>query len=68
MMVNADVYRKLKWPWYFETYNVVKGVQTIGSEDYQFCGKALKAGYRIWCDMDLTYEIGHLGSQVVQMG
>lgn len=66
MLIRADVYRKLKWPWYFETYNVVKGENKAHSEDYNFCGKAIKAGYRIWCDMLLTREIGHIGSQCVQ--
>lgn len=66
MLVKADVYRKLKWPWYWETYNVVHGERKIGSEDYQFCMKAIKAGYKIWCDMDVTREIGHIGSQCVQ--
>lgn len=66
VMVKASVYQKLVWPWYYETYNVKHGEQVIGSEDYNFCGKATKAGYRIWCDLDLTREIGHIGSQRVQ--
>jgi cellulose synthase/poly-beta-1,6-N-acetylglucosamine synthase-like glycosyltransferase len=35
------------------------------SEDYNFCIRARRAGYQIWCDMDLTFQTGHIGNQVV---
>lgn len=35
------------------------------SEDYNFSRKAKMHGLRIWCDLDLTYEMGHVGEQVV---
>lgn len=30
------------------------------SEDYAFSRKARRAGYGIWCDLDLSYEIAHI--------
>lgn len=35
------------------------------SEDYNFCRKATKAGYKIWCDMDVTFETAHIGDNIV---
>lgn len=35
------------------------------SEDYNFCRKARKAGYKIYCDVDLSYEVRHIGVQEV---
>jgi hypothetical protein len=35
------------------------------SEDLFFCLKAREMGYRIYCDLDLTFEIGHLGVQTI---
>lgn len=107
MLVKTDVYRKLGWPWYFETYRWPgeNGVDSLKeyirhnysrhapeeilaklddipiaawlnethafeskmpwqyfSEDLNFVRKAIKAGYRVWCDMDLTYQMIHLGT------
>jgi glycosyltransferase involved in cell wall biosynthesis len=31
------------------------------SEDLNFCRKARRYGFQIWCDMDLTYQVKHLG-------
>lgn len=36
------------------------------SEDYNFCRKARKAGHRIWCDLDLTYSLSHVGERAVR--
>lgn len=32
------------------------------SEDLNFCRKARKNGFRLWCDLDLTYQGVHLGT------
>ncbi len=32
------------------------------SEDLNFVRKAIKAGYRVWCDLDLTFQMVHLGT------
>ena len=33
------------------------------SEDTNFCRKAKRYGYRIWCDLDLTGQLVHMGSR-----
>jgi hypothetical protein len=35
----------------------------IGEDEY-FCHLAISAGFDIWCDMEMTTEIGHIGSTV----
>lgn len=36
------------------------------SEDLSFCRKVRKAGYRLWCDLSLTFNMTHLGTQEVR--
>jgi GT2 family glycosyltransferase len=107
LLVKTDVYRKLEWPFYWESYSWlgedglvrfkkllqdyfrdvppqevldslddsplgdwIKTNYTLGeygepfqyfSEDLNFCRKARKHGYQIWCDFDLTYQVRHIG-------
>jgi glycosyltransferase involved in cell wall biosynthesis len=107
MLIKADVYKKLSYPWYFEGYiwpgsngrerlwgmmkemfwqvppdavsasldgtlfaswisdNYILGEFgedcKILSEDLAFCRKARRAGYALWCDLDLTWEMIHIG-------
>ncbi len=35
------------------------------SEDLNFCRKCVKAGIEIWCDLSLTFECAHIGSNEV---
>lgn len=35
------------------------------SEDYNFCRKVRKHGYKIFCDLDITFKTGHVGTQTV---
>lgn len=108
MMVKTEVFKKLEWPWYFETFNrpgspmdclvgllrdsfmlqphvaAVDSVREnaeiqkwlaetwplepgnkIMSEDYNFCRKARHAGFKIHCDLTLTWQLKHIGEQQV---
>lgn len=70
MMVRAEVYEKLGWPWYFE--QIVESTVTwkegsMRSEDYSFCKKATDKGYEIWCDINMSQRISHLGGQSIRM-
>lgn len=49
---------------YDERKNVC-GDHTAMGEDYSFCRKARQHGYGIFCDLDLTHEMGHIGKQVI---
>jgi hypothetical protein len=37
-----------------------KTASELLSEDYAFSRKARRAGYGVWCDLDLSYEIAHI--------
>ncbi len=56
ILIKMEVFKKLKFPW-FETYYDKKG--QLWSVDFDFCIKAKKAGFKIFCDPDA--EMGHLG-------
>lgn len=106
MLVKTDVYRKIGWPYYWETYewpgeNGVDALKAFlrhnfeadpprelldtldampiaewlnkihadfpkawqyWSEDLNFCRKVRKAGYRLWCDISMTFQMVHLGT------
>jgi hypothetical protein len=66
MLVKAAVYKHLPWPWYFETPEEAEQITT--SEDFGFCNKARsRGGYVVYCDIDLSQRLLHLGTQHVQM-
>lgn len=70
LLINADVFRKMTDPererqlWFHEDYSDT-GPDGVMSEDYVFCRSARAAGYQIWCDLDLTGQITHIGEQHV---
>jgi len=58
LLIHMDVFKKLTFPWFETPYN--DGVKF--GEDNMFCAKAiLNCGYKIWCDLDLSNDINHLG-------
>ncbi len=42
----------------------IEGTDALLGEDEYWCHLVLKAGYDIWCDMELSMQIGHVGTQV----
>jgi len=58
ILVRTEVYRRLPPPWY-------KLDEDGWRDDYHFCVEARKAGYEVWCDMDLTRKVIHRGEQEV---
>lgn len=68
MLINMDVFEKFErdsaGPLFYYDYNE-SGLAT--SEDYVFCDDARKAGFSVWCDMDLSLECGHVGSLVYKI-
>ena len=39
------------------------GGEILG-EDYDFCDRARAAGFTVWCDTQLSFDIGHIGQSV----
>jgi hypothetical protein len=48
--------------WAFPQMGAIQD-EVVGEDEY-FCHYALEAGLDIWCDMELSTEIGHIGSTV----
>ncbi|HDY88888.1 MAG TPA: hypothetical protein ENH82_12350 [bacterium] len=58
MLVKTDVFRKVKYPW-FKTIADKNGTLTM-SDDYFFCDKAKKAGYKVY--VDTSVPCGHISN------
>ncbi len=58
LMIRTDLFAKLPKPWFrFE----VNGDGLVG-EDILFCRTMTGLGVEIWCDMDLSRELKHIGT------
>jgi hypothetical protein len=72
ILVRRDVYEKLSPPWYREIYTEYGKIATnpdgLMSEDTYFCKSAHEAGLELWCDLDLSRQIWHMGTQHVPFG
>lgn len=64
LMIKTDVFRKVPRPWFSEVQFPWIDMQ---SDDYYFCDRARENGINIYCDKDLTWEVGHIGEQVFGM-
>lgn len=65
VLVKTSVYEAIGSPWYFETYDPTRAWSgdpdgTVG-EDYNFSYKVAEAGFEMWVDLDLTFEMYHIG-------
>ncbi|MFA5040321.1 MAG: hypothetical protein WC464_01630 [Bdellovibrionales bacterium] len=64
LLIRMTVFDALKPPFFnLET----EGGQLRG-EDYYFCEKARMAGFELWCDGDLSSQLGHIGQKVYRIG
>lgn len=55
LLVKTDVFKKIEKPW----FSLDDGAE---SEDLYFCDKAIRHGYKVYCDP--TIQVGHLGTAV----
>lgn len=58
MLIQLSVFEKLEKPWFAFEYTP----DGWTGEDFYFCLKAGRAGFRPVVDLDLSREIGHVGS------
>lgn len=64
MLIRLDVFDKLKPPY----FNLGSEQGQLRGEDYYFCESARAAGFDIWCDGDLSAQLGHVGQKVYKIG
>jgi glycosyltransferase involved in cell wall biosynthesis len=62
LLIHMPLFQRLDKP-YFRFGIDTEGEDIIG-EDYDFCDRARAAGARIWCEVALSKEIGHIGQQI----
>lgn len=66
LLVDSTVFDRVSKPWFIDEWKPETG--EFESEDYVFCDRARVAGYDIFCDLDLSRDLGHLGQQVFTWG
>jgi len=62
LMIRMSVFDALPGPSFRFLVEPTTGV--IVGEDYDFCDRARTAGFSVWCDTKLSFEIGHIGQSV----
>jgi hypothetical protein len=60
-LIKAEVFDAIEPPWFPVTWDPV--LQEHTSEDYNFCYSVRKAGYDLMVDLDLSHELGHIGTR-----
>lgn len=65
LMIRMSVFDALPGPGFRFRYEAQTGV--IVGEDYDFCDRARAAGFSIWCDTQLSFDIGHIGQTIVRL-
>jgi hypothetical protein len=63
LLIRLGVFDQLSAPYFnLET----EGGQLRG-EDYYFCERARAAGFELWCDGDLSSQLGHAGQKIYRL-
>lgn len=66
LLIAREVFDRVPRPWFPVTYR--PETDDYESEDFGFCRWAIEAGYDIWCDLDLSHELGHVGQIIHTWG
>lgn len=69
-LINLDVFRNLPEPWFAEPPRNLMGERDskeLMAEDEYFCQLAIQHGYDVYCDINLSMEIGHRGCQTFRI-
>ena len=67
MLIKTSVFADIPKPWFMLEYDEAKAPQPWVSEDIYFCQKAIEQGFKIYCDCDLSKEVGHIGSHTYKV-
>ncbi len=64
MLIRAKVLRAMHRPWWLRMWLLEHATADnpsgFSTEDGYFCGHARSLGYQVWCDMELSREVGHI--------
>lgn len=69
LLIKTSVFKVLEAPYFAEPPAKLLGLEgdRLVPEDEYFCLMAKQAGFRLWCDMKLSMELGHVGSKIYAM-
>lgn len=69
MLMRATVFEKLSSPWFGRQWTrehaSLGNPDGFSTEDSYFCNVARHHGYAVWCDLDLSAQIQHVGEAAV---
>ena len=66
MMIRRRVFETVPRPWFARIYSgETQANAGVMTEDYYLCLKAREHGFKVWCDLDITKEVMHIGEQPV---
>lgn len=60
MLIAARVFKAFPCPWFYKSYT--DRPNSSISSDRNFCDQATKAGFHVFADCALSYEVAHIGS------
>lgn len=65
MLIRMSVFDAMEKPYFHFGVDAENG--TILGEDYAFCDMARLKGFRLWADLNLSRELGHIGQQICRI-
>lgn len=65
LLIDLWVFNGLKKPFFH--FNTVPDRHFPEGEDFVFCTNARAAGHSIWLDVELSREVGHIGTTVLKV-
>jgi hypothetical protein len=61
MLIKMHVFEKIERPYFAEP--VWPGTDFPEGEDIYFIRRVREAGFQVWCDIDISKTLGHIGSK-----
>lgn len=69
VLVKREVYDIVPPPWYFESYEEEAkspdNPDGLVGEDVNFILKARRYAFKVWCDIEVTKRLGHIGDMTL---
>ena len=61
LLIRTSVFSRLTKPYFRLPFDETSGLEE--SDDFTFCRRARTVGLGIWCDADLSKDVGHIGNK-----
>lgn len=61
LLIRTSVFGGLTKPYFRLPFDEASGLEE--SDDFTFCRRVRSLGHGVWCDADLSNELGHIGNQ-----